>query len=144
MGIPPLTYQWYRAAASTTTQLAGATNAALELTNVLSLDAGDYYVRVNSEGVSSQSQDSRPATLTVLNNGPAQPPLFETPRFAAAGTFQFRLITERGRAYEVQFTPSLENQSWTVIQTVRGTGEPVVVAVPGGTAEGYYRAKVIP
>jgi len=70
--------------------------------------------------------------------------LLETPVYTATRIFQFRLVTERGRAYEVQFTPSLENESWTVIQTVRGDGEAILVTVPGGTAEGYYRAKVIP
>jgi hypothetical protein len=141
IGVPPLAYQWFQ----DNVLLRGATNATLLLTNVTSLDAGAYYVRVMSEASLLQTAYSSLANITVVNNGPASPPLLETPLHATSGILQFRFVTELGRAYEVQFTPSLIGQaSWTVVQTVRGNGESILITVPGGTSQGYYRAKVIP
>ena len=63
-GTPPLHYQWQ----FNSTNLAGATNSALILTNVTASHAGYYTVTVtNSFG----STNSQPATLTV--NPPATP-----------------------------------------------------------------------
>ncbi len=67
-GAMPLLYQWF----FNSNPLPGATNATLALGNLLTSQAGDYFVAVSN---SFGSVASLPATLTVLTN--SQPPPFQ-------------------------------------------------------------------
>lgn len=97
-GLPPLTYQWYHNAAL----INGATNPALTLSNVTTLDAGNYRVSVaNSVATTSSSN----ALVTVV-------PLFDTAQMTNLWSLlpgsRFYLTTtdggERGLAYNATTT----------------------------------------
>jgi len=145
IGVAPLTYQWHRLQQAVDATIPNATDTTLILTNISPSDSGDYWVQVVSEGeLFFESRNSTSAVLTVITNNAAHPPLLENPVFVT-DTFKFTLATEAGQTYEVQFTPSLADQtSWSAVQTILGDGTVRLVTLTGVTLQGYYRVKLLP
>jgi hypothetical protein len=123
-GVPPLRYQWYHNSAP----INGATNAALTLSNVASLDAGNYSVAVANVIATNSSSN---AVVTVV-------PLFDTEQMTNLWNLlpgsRFYLTTtdggERGLAYNAKTTNLL-------VVTHLPTNN-IVVLDPATGAEKYF------
>jgi hypothetical protein len=127
-GSPPFSYQWR----FNGTNLAGATNLTLVLTNVQLADAGVYALRVtNSAGYASAS-----ATLavgTVWLEGVSQ----------AVGGCQFNLHSPTGALCVVEASTNLVN--WTPLATLtNGTGLTAFTTPVAGFPRRFYRVKAFP
>jgi hypothetical protein len=134
-GAAPLGYQWFK---DQTNTLAGATNAALSLTNVQSIDAAGYSVLVtNAYG----SATSSVATLTVL----FPPVIVQQPQSRAAvvgGTAQFNVSvtgnTNRTYQWQLSATDILGRTNTALVLTniqLADFGDyRVIVSNPGGSA----------
>jgi hypothetical protein len=127
-GSSPLSYQWYFNGAN----LPGATLATLELTNVQSADAGNYFVMItNSFG----SATSSVATLTVNI-----PPVVSTQPQLPGGGVQFSFTGPSGQAYEVLGSTNLAlpMTNWTVLTSGTFGAGPVTFTDTNPTNAGYF------
>lgn len=131
MGIPPLSYQWYKGAAS----MAGATTSTLSLspTALANNDLGFWVVITNSYG----SVTSRVARLTVI---PLPRPLI-APRIDLMNTnFHLSFQAFTGHTYEIETSTNLAD--WVSIWGTNGTGAPVRFTDPNVHYEQrFYRIK---
>ncbi len=87
------TYQWR----FNGSDVAGATHASLNLTNVSSADAGDYVVEIRNRQNNLVVSD--PARLTLLG-----PPRLLTPATLPNGGFRLVVESDPDRLYEIQAT----------------------------------------
>ena len=129
-GSLPLSYQWQHIG----TNLPVGTNAVLALSHIGTNDAGDYQVVItNSVG----SITSAVATLTVL-----QPPVINSLSLNLT-TFMLTVPTEVGSTYDLEYKDTLEDPSWKVLTTFRGTGWPIELTDDGVTnTTRFYRIRV--
>ncbi|MCX6885618.1 MAG: hypothetical protein NTX27_11300 [Verrucomicrobia bacterium] len=124
-----LNYQWMLNGAA----IAGATGSTLTLTNVQAANLGAYYVIVNdgrypvSSAVAVLSQATAPTIL--VSRDPANVLL--------------RFNTQVGPAYDVEYKQAVTDASWTLLQSVTGTGSQATVSDPiSATTTRLYRVKV--
>ena len=115
-GTPAFRYTWKLNG----TNLPGATDASLLLTNVQISQAGDYLVVVtNALG----SATSEVATLTVS----AAPTLDGAVYDAGTGKMKFNVATLNGVTYLIQYKDDLGAAEWQTLRTVVGDGSVVTV-----------------
>ncbi len=128
-GAAPLEYQWQLNG----TNLAGAVNQTLSLTNVQPAQAGGYSVLVNN---SAGSVTSAVALLTV-----AGPPLLLNARIATNGAFAFTLSGVAGLVYALEFTTNF--QAWTFLTWLTNTTGQVDFIDTTSASVGlrFYRAR---
>ena len=105
-GFGALAYAWQRDG----TNLLGATNAVLTLTNLGPADAGSYQVWVTNLAAAATSQV---ASLTVLPVPPS-PPVFQSIS-QAAGTITFVWSANPGSLYQLQSVPGLGQTNWVAV-----------------------------
>ncbi|MEI6150445.1 MAG: immunoglobulin domain-containing protein [bacterium] len=124
-----LNYQWMLNGAA----IAGATGSTLTLTNVQAANLGAYYVIVNdgrypvSSAVAVLSQATAPTIL--VSRDPANVLL--------------RFNTQVGPTYDVEYKQAVTDASWTLLQSVTGTGSQATVSDPiSATTTRLYRVKV--
>jgi hypothetical protein len=132
-GLPRIVYQWKTGS----TDIAGATNATLVVSNVQSSSAGTYSVVVSAITNTPVAPAIFSATLTVQGG----PPVLSEPRLLSAGQFQFVLTGESNGTYTVQFSPDLTN--WTTFTNVSQSTGAVTVTDPAAVGESrrFYRAR---
>ncbi|PYK31450.1 MAG: hypothetical protein DME57_03650 [Verrucomicrobia bacterium] len=124
-------YQW-KAGAS---DVPGATNAALVLTNVQMSQAGVYSVVVTAITNVPIAPATFSANLSVLPG----PPLLSQPASVPGGQFQFLLTGDAGQHYDVQYSRTLTN--WTTFTNVQYSSGPITVTDPAATDwQRFYRA----
>jgi GH25 family lysozyme M1 (1,4-beta-N-acetylmuramidase) len=104
VGGQPLSYQWQWNG----TNIAGATNALLVLSNVQPAQAGGYSVVVNN---AAGSVTSAVATLTV----PIPSKILSGPAYGADGVFQFNLTGDAGNTYVIEASTNLTD--WIPLET---------------------------
>ncbi len=138
-GSTPIFYQWYYGG---NTQIVGATNATLTLTNVPLTAAGTYSVSVtNAFG----GQTSSAAKLTV-NPKVVVPPFALANEHEVGGQFQFEFPTVIGASYSVQFLSALHGSTWQTVTnfpTATSAG-PAQFMTPSNRAQGWYRVTSVP
>jgi hypothetical protein len=141
-GIEPLTYQWRRGTVNPVTNIVGATNPMLVLSNVSATDAQRYRVNVNSPG-GGTSVNSSTVILTVLTstNAPAPDAPFLSAPLVISNTFQFFLPTQNGYTYEVQSQTNLGASNWFLEQTIVGDGSTKTVTVDAGPTQKTIRVE---
>jgi uncharacterized repeat protein (TIGR03803 family) len=128
-GSPPFSYQWL----FNGTNVAGATNAVIVISNAFPTDAGPYAIIVtNGYG----SITSAPVTLTVL------PLVLTEPASLANGQFQFNFDTGSNVNYTIQYSSTLTH--WISLLTIKGNGDVLTVTDPqaAGRSAGFYRVLV--
>jgi hypothetical protein len=137
IGIPPLTYQWFRQEGIEAFKLNG-TNSTLILTNISKGDAGVYSVVVFSEAIQANTSEAVP--LVVLSEDTPAPVLGQ-PRLSGEGSrFEFTVPTETGRTYELQFASALSSEtSWSTLQVFYGDGTLRLLKLPIPTSQVFYR-----
>jgi len=111
VGVAPLTYQWL----VNNWPLAGATNAAVRLTDAQTKDAGSYVVAVSN---AFGSATSSVAVLAVL---PAAPPALQTV-IRCGGAVTFTWSASPGLSYHVQYKRDLSQPEWVDLAIVTATG----------------------
>jgi T5SS/PEP-CTERM-associated repeat protein len=111
-GDAPLAYQWRRGTADSGSDIPGATTATLTISNAQSADAGPYYVVVSN---SSGSVTSSVAMLRVLVPTEVQASLI-------GSELVFGFSTTSNLDYTVEFKNTLDDASWTPLETIPGTG----------------------
>jgi hypothetical protein len=123
-GAPPLSYQWRH----NTTDIPGATNSTLTLTNLTAAQAGTYDVRVTNAAGNVLSAG---AVLTV--NPIARPTLasISAQRDGPDLILGFSLTTETGVTYQLQSSPTLSASPipWTEEGSpITGNGSPATLS----------------
>lgn len=130
-GTAPLKYQWRLAASS----LAGATNATLALTNILSSQAGNYTVVItNASGAITSSV----AVLTITNPLPVKLTATAT---QTPGAFKFSFTPATGLTNRVEATYSLNPIVWTLVTNIppQPSATPITITDPLNPSNRYYR-----
>ena len=131
-GLEPLVYQWRRGG----TNLTGATNSCLVLTNVTTSDSGSYSLLVtNSVGCAISS----PGLLTVLNVQPFQ---FEY-RSIGQINITLRLFGETNREYWIQVSSNLTDWS-PLFGTFITSGSNGDYALPRDQRNRFFRVSTTP
>ncbi len=112
------------------------------------------YEFIPTDGFRSLDRDGNiqdPATVTNFGGDTAElsPPVAdpEIPEVFQSdfqdGSFEMAFTTESGRTYTVEFTDSLDEGDWEVLETVEGDGEPATISdVDPGVPMRFYRVKV--
>ncbi|HTD85465.1 MAG TPA: immunoglobulin domain-containing protein, partial [Candidatus Binatia bacterium] len=131
-GATRIFYQWKAG----NTDIPGATNTTLLLSNVQSSSAGSYSVVVSAITNATIAPATFSATLTVQGS----PPVLSQPQMLPSGGFQFVLTGESNAIYSVQFSPDLG--SWDTLTNVSYTSGPVTVTDAPSASEPrrFYRA----
>ena len=130
-GAPTLAYQWRQNGAA----VAGATNAALTISNAFAANAGLYTVAItNLYG----SVTSTPVGLTVI------PLNILLPAKQVNGQFQVTFDTASGVNYSLQYSTNL--MDWNPWLNLGGNGQPVTLTDPStsGTPNRFYRIVLTP
>jgi hypothetical protein len=107
-GYPQLNYQWQ----FDETNIMGATNSILTITNVQVSDQGNYSVVLSSPYGSSMSPSN--ASLTVYASAAAT---LSSPMFTNINHFQFLVSGVIGYHYAVQTNANLTGTNWVAIST---------------------------
>ncbi|MBM3878224.1 MAG: immunoglobulin domain-containing protein [Verrucomicrobia bacterium] len=130
-GTTPLAYQWQ----FNDTDLAGATDPTLALTQVTAAHAGAYRVRVSN---SAGWVMSDPATLFV-RAAPVEVIRIEVQRLGTGLELAFEAVP--GRRYVVECSEHLTAGSWRVLQEVPAVALAQQLAISDGLSEGvrFYR-----
>ena len=124
-------YQWKAGA----TDISGATNAALVLTNVQMSQAGLYSVVVSAVTNTPIAPATFSANLAVEPGSPVLSQAASLP----GGQFQFLLTGDAGQTYALQFSRTLTN--WTTFTNVQYSGAPITVTDRAATdSQRFYRA----
>ncbi len=127
----PSDYQW----AVNTTNIAGATNATLVLSNAFPVNSGNYTVTLtNPYGIATSSN----ATLTVVALA------ISAPKLLVGGEFQCSFNTVIGVNYAVHYSTTLTN--WFPLVTFEGNGGPMTMIDPNAAGSGhrFYRVVLTP
>jgi hypothetical protein len=125
----PFNYQWRFFG----TNLPAATNSTLVLTNVQPLNGGDYSVLVANGTDFTISPEARLTLFTQLLS----------PAATAGGQFNFTLVGEANRLYDLQQSSNLLN--WISVTNFSNTNGFVPFNVPFTNSGGiFYRAEKIP
>lgn len=127
-GAAPLSFQWSHAG----TNLIGATNLTLVITNATAFNAGEYRVTVSN---SVSSITSAPVTVSVLD-----------PVVAIQNVALVWVTGTVGADYRVEFVGSLGSTDWSAITTVTLTNSPQAVLdlASATNSPRYYRAVRLP
>ena len=126
-------YQWQFNGAD----IAGATSASLNLSNVQLTDAGAYAVVVTAVTNRPIDPASFGATLTVVG-----PPLLSHP-LITNGNFQMRLQGNPNQTYWIEISSDLTN--WTKLATLVYTNGSQPFTDPAATnSQRFYRARLAP
>ena len=131
-GITRILYQWKAG----NTDIAGATNTTLIVSNVQSSQAGTYSVVVSAITNTVIPPATFSATLTVQGSAP----VLSEPRLLSASEFQFLLTGDSNTTYAIQFSSDLTN--WTTFTNIPYT-EPVTITdrPPPADRSRFYRAR---
>ena len=118
--------------------ISGATNTTLTLTNVQSGNAGIYSVVVTVVNVTVP-----PATFSATLTIPS-PTLLSQPQFLANGSFQLRLEGTPNRSYFIDISSNMT--SWSNLTTLAYTNGqmPFTDATTTNSAQRFYRARLAP
>ena len=129
-GDAPLAYQWR----FNGTNLAGATELTLALSNLQETDSGAYTVRVTNVAGGALSDA---AVLTVV-----EAPALERPGFTAEAEFAAVLTGPTNRTYAIEVSTNLTD--WVELGTVTHTNgaTPVVDPAAADSTRRYYRARL--
>ena len=132
-GLTRILYQWK----SGNTDIVGATNTTLIVSNVQSSQAGTYSVVVSAITNTFIPPATFSATLSVQSTAP----VLSEPRLLSASEFQFLLTGESNVTYAIQFSPDLTN--WTTFTNVLQSNGSVTVTDPAAATEPrrFYRAR---
>jgi hypothetical protein len=132
-GVTRILYQWK----SGNTDIPGATNATLVLSNVQMSQSGPYSVVVSAVTNTAIAPATFSANLTVEPG----PPLLSEPQSLPAGAFQFLLTGDAGQTYQVQYSPNLSD--WTTFTNISYSSGPITITDPppvSQPAQKFYRA----
>jgi Carboxypeptidase regulatory-like domain len=126
-----LNYQWQQNG----TNIAGATNATLQLQNVSTNSTGIYDVVLSNI---SGAISSAPATVTVLNV-----PLFEFPILTTDGQLTLSWIAPTGNKYQLQYTTNLSQPNWVSLGDIFTATNTVVSTTTtlGSDQQRFYRVQ---
>ncbi|MEM7384487.1 MAG: LamG-like jellyroll fold domain-containing protein, partial [Verrucomicrobiota bacterium] len=115
------------------------------------LDDLQIYPRVLSEAEVALLQ-ADPGLALGTGDGPVGPGEIVVPvssaidRDSVTGEVSFELMTELGRQYALQYSESLERESWETIQMVEGSGQSETFsdaeAVRVANGKGFYRVRI--
>ncbi|HKQ39498.1 MAG TPA: lamin tail domain-containing protein [Verrucomicrobiae bacterium] len=130
-GLTRILYQWK----SGNTDILGATNTTLIISNVQSSHAGAYSVVVNSITNTFIPPATFSATLAIQGG----PPTLSEPRLLSATQFQFLLTGDSNATYAIQFSPDLTN--WTTFTNVSGASTTTVTDPAATPSRRFYRAR---
>jgi hypothetical protein len=128
-GAIPLRYQWR----FNGTNITGATNGSLIISNIQSSNTGYYRVLVSN-------------TSGLVNSLPAQLMVVQQTRLAIGkilGNLVFNLTGEAGQRYVIEYSTNLTSWFPSISVTNQGGGAQFQFPFPGAT-QGFYRARVLP
>ena len=129
-GSSPFTYQWY----FNGTNIAGATNSSLSLSNAQSTNAGSYNVVVSNIVGSVVSPG---AQLTVI------PPIqFTSAATLSSGAFKFSFTGTTGIQYVIETSTNLV--TWTVLTNLTDSANPVTFTDSNSTPQTMRFYRVLP
>ena len=130
VGLQPLSYQWQWNG----TNIAGATNATLTLTNVSPAQAGGYAVAVSNV---AGSATSLVAKLAVV------PPAILLQISLAGPQVSISFASQLGLNYALEYKHLLDDPAWTpLLPAVPGTGGPMTLQDTNKAADSrYYRLR---
>lgn len=128
----PVTYQWYRNGVA----IPGATSATLQLTGIQAGDYGDYTVVV-FDGMYPISSAVATLTAEVV----VQPQITVS---LSGTTLTLSFDTASAADYNVMYKTQLSDASWSLLQSVTGTGAPASVNDTVNPASSrFYRVEVV-
>lgn len=128
-------YQWQLGATNVSgAGFGGITAQTLAIASVQPTNVGPFRVIVN-DGFNSLSLTSAVATVTVAVN-----PVI-TNSFSA-GVLNFRVPTEVGPSYVLEYKNALTNGPWNLLSTNVGNGAAFTVPVGTTNAQGYFRLRM--
>jgi alpha-tubulin suppressor-like RCC1 family protein len=132
VGRPALQYQWRFHG----TNLPGATNPSLTLTNLRPGQAGDY-VMAAANGLGA-------ATSAVANVNVLVPPPILSGPFVSANQLGLTFTALDGLVYVVEYKQQLEDVTWLELSRRTGTGAAVLITDSSPSAAGsrFYRVRI--
>jgi hypothetical protein len=131
-GLAPMTYQWQKNGSPLETRTSATLT--ITITNIEMTDFASYTVAItNVDGWAL----SRVAALTSAASSRLQALSFNL------ATFTIEVPTALGPTYVLEYKDTLDDPSWRVLTTIRGTGLPALITDNGLTnATRFYRVQV--
>jgi len=135
------THLWERkvSGASEFSPIAGATTAALSFHATLVDDGSEYRVSILKPDGSVAYGPSAALSIAV------EPRVITDPKLALTvqgGTLGVAVAIPLGDTYELQFSETLEEDSWSRVgEPITGSGEPFTLFPPSSGGKGFYRLR---
>ena len=132
-GTPPFGFRWQRNGATILPQ--GA--ATMTIANAQLADSGNYTVVVTNLAQPAGILSSNAVVMVFT------PPRLQSPRLAPNGDFQFNLLGDAGRNYDLEGTTNLS--TWTRLTTISNVTGSVAVTTTNAPLERarFYRARLL-
>jgi hypothetical protein len=135
MGDPPIAYQWYFRG----TNLAGATNFLLTLTNVNASATGTYAVLVTNRSGGGTSAE---ASLDLLREPVIITTGIAAPQFIPTNGFRFAFLSQQRVKYTIEYADTLGPTQWFPITNLTGNGAVnEVLSSTAGQSSRFFRVR---